>query len=288
MDENGPDCALLCLAAEDTYCGAKKTARGPLSDLPPDPRLSPAWRVCGTITAQDAILLVGPLQIGAERVPYGWLLQSTADSTAFALVSRGTEGAVEWVEDAGWVPMTAHPVRGRVETGFWRIFATMELDGKPLVTEVLNRVGSGRLVVTGHSLGAPLMTFAAFELSDALGSRLKARLIASPHPGDAEFSKAFGERVPDHLMWANDADKVPTVPAWFDYRPVPRVETLDAGASGIEITGGWAGQHHCLTYASLINRSLPQPAWMIPADAPFAGCIRARGSFHPRAAQVTI
>lgn len=278
MDPNGPDPAVLCLAAEDAYRAAQRASNGPPSDLPPDPRLAPSWVVCGLLTAQDAILRVGPLEVGAERVPYGWLLRSAEDPTSYTLVSRGTEDAEEWVEDAGWMPMTAHPVAGRVETGFWQIAATMELDGKPLVPEVLNRVGAGSLLVTGHSLGAPLMTFAAFELAAELGPRLKARLVASPHPGDADFSRAFGERVPDHLMWANAADRVPMVPAWFGYCPVPRVEVLTAGTADLEITGGWAGQHHCLTYASLINRSLPEPAWMIPADDSFSACVRARGS----------
>ena len=265
---------ILCLAAEDAYTGAQAAQNGPVTAPTLDPRIVTDWTVRGTVTAQDAIMRLGPLNVGAERVFYGWLLESKTTAGEFALVIRGTEGITEWIEDAGFMPMEAHPVAGRVETGFWSIYETMQLDGKPLVAEVLARVGSGTLTVTGHSLGAALATYASFELGQSLGSRAAARLVASPHPGDGDFSRVFGRRVPDHLMWANAADMVPKVPAWFGYCPVPRVEVLSARAAGLTITGGWPAQHHAITYASLLAKSAPDPAWLIPRDAAMAACVR--------------
>lgn len=265
---------IVCLAAEDAFSAATSDSNVPVADPELDPRLSTGWTVRGTVTAQDAILRLGPLNVGAERVFYGWLLESKATVGEFVLVIRGTDGITEWIEDAGFMPMEAHPVAGRVETGFYSIYATMQLDGKPLVAAVLEAVGAGTLTITGHSLGAALATYAAFELGQALGSRAAARLVASPHPGDAEFSRVFGRRVADHLMWANVADIVPKVPAWFGYCPVPRVELLNAKAAGLQIGGGLAGQHHALSYACLLAKSLPQPEWLIPEDQPMAALVR--------------
>jgi hypothetical protein len=259
--------ALLALYAEDAFETAYGSPGADLAKVAPDPRLAPRWSVLGTLTAVDAPIRLGRHKIGARTRFYGWLLRSKGGQRVLAI--RGTAGCAEWIIDGLFAPRAAHPVAGKVESGFWEVFSSMRLDGKPLASVSKD----GPIMVVGHSLGAALATYASLELAQA-GANVQGVFIASPHPGDAAFSKAFGEAVPNHVMYRNAADYVPRVPFWFGYSDVPNVKTLSAAEAGISIKGGPAGQHHIVSYAAMMNRSVLKTLNPLPCDQKFLNCVQ--------------
>ena len=252
--------ASLVLFAEDAFYTARDGV------VLPDPRLAPRWQVVGTVTAVDAPVRVGKYKIGAQKRFYGWRLRSRGGEQVLAL--RGTASCAEWFIDALFSPRTAHPVSGRVESGFWSVYDSMRIDGRP-ITSIAKE---GPITVAGHSLGAAMATFASLELAQA-GAKVRGVFIASPHPGDSTFCKAFGQAVPDHVMYRNKADYVPRLPFWFGYSDVPNVTTLSAAKAGITITGKVA-QHHIVSYLALMNRAAFKAFKPLACDQKFLNCIR--------------
>lgn len=253
--------AILALYAEDAFYDVCQSG-GDLKSPSPDPRLSPRWKVLGTLTAIDAPFRFGKYKVGAREVFYGWHLQSGSEHV---LAIRGTATYREWLVDAVVAPKTAHAIAGRVESGFWSVYESLRIDGKPI------RSIQGPVTVVGHSLGAAIATYASLELATR-GVKVRGVFIASPHPGDARFCKAFGAVVPDHVMYANEADLIPRVPWWFGYSDVPNVRRLSAGPD-LRITGGKPGQHHVLSYIALMDRDAFRVFRPLPIDEPFLDCV---------------
>src|SRR6202041_1693938 len=84
----------------------------------PDPRLSPKWRILGYITATDCIFRAGQSVDMGETVCYGYVAQLVDKPGTFIAAIRGTDGILEWLEDACFAP-TDHPTAGLVERGFF-------------------------------------------------------------------------------------------------------------------------------------------------------------------------
>ena len=255
--------AFLALYAEDAFSAARSAAQADLTTVAPDPRLAPDWTVRGTLTAVDSIS-----GMGDQDVFYGWLLERAG---RFVLAIRGTADAEEWAIDSEWWPRTVVGVPGAVEDGFWSVAETLKIDGKPLA-ELASMV-NGPITVVGHSLGAALATYAAYELARA-GMTVSARMIASPHPGDGTFAAAFGAAVPDHVAYVNTDDLVPDVPALFSYTHVPNVVNLDPAALGVELDGGPAGGHHVLSYVAMMSRPTFAAFKPLPIDQKFVDCVK--------------
>ena len=255
--------ALLALYAEDAFSAASRAAQADLTTVATDPRLSPAWTVRATLTAVDDVP-----GIGRADVFYGWLLERAG---RFVLAIRGTADAEEWILDSEFWPRGARGIPGTVETGFWSVAETLKIDGKPIT--VLAGMSNGPITVVGHSLGAAVATYAAYELAEA-GMTVSARMIASPHPGDGDFARAFGSRVPDHVAYVNTDDLVPTVPALFGYTHVPHVVELDPAALGVQLDGGPAGNHHVLSYVAMMSRPTFAAFQPLPIDQKFVDCVK--------------
>ena len=257
--------AFLVLYAEDTF------SREPKNTMPaPDPRLG-KWQVDGIITGLDAVK--GPdklLALNAGRVFYGWVLQ--ANSGEYVVVIRGTEAFVEWLIDAEVAPMSAHDIAGEVETGFWSVYETLKV-GPTKLADYLR--GVGEVTIAGHSLGGAIATYLTFDMADRLGGEnVRGCYFASPHPGDDEFSIAFGKAVAEHVMYRNVNDVVPSTPFLLGYTSVPNVEELNGALSGVEITGGLAAQHHLVSYAALINRDSLAHLTPLAEDASSVAAVR--------------
>lgn len=267
--------ALLALYAEDAFQAARSVPGADLARVAPDPRLATRWTVLGVLTGTDAVLRIGRCKLGTRTVFYGWLLRGRSGELVLAI--RGTATRVEWLIDGLFAPRSAHSIAGRVESGFWDVFSSLRLNGKP-VTDIA-RAGAGLITVVGHSLGAALATYASLELAQA-GAAVRGIFVGSPHPGDAAFCKAFGAAVPDHVAYRNASDYVPCVPFWFGYSHVPNVVTLSAAPAGVRVTGGPAGQHHVLSYAALMSRGAALKSFKaLPIDQRFLDCIQYLG--HP-------
>lgn len=264
--------------AEDTYTRACQGASGAaLIYPPPDTRLGPAWTVRAVISASDAVLSKGPITLGAPSVFFGWVLESVELPGEFMVVIRGTIGAAEWAKDAEFA-LRSHPVAGRVEVGFWGIYATMGLNGAVgNVADGLAKLlkDATSVIVTGHSLGAAIALLLSFDLAapERLGKRVQTVVFASPRPGDSAFGRALELRVPGHRAYAYAMDEVPRVPFGFGYEPVPGTIELPALHPGVHVEFSLTCNHHALTYLTLIDPGALAHFTPIEVDEPFLSCV---------------
>ncbi len=249
------DFALLVLAAEQAFSADSNNLQPQF-----DPKFG-SWQVEGWITGVDAVFKLGRLAILPREVFYGWLLRK---GSFYVIAIRGTGDPMEWWIDTLWMLRRAHPYAGRVETGFWSVYESLKLNGEP-ISSILKAppisIQPNALTVVGHSLGAAVATYLTFDLAKVLGKhKVQGVFIASPHPGDKTFAKAFGEMAPQHVMYRNVRDIVPCVPLSIpfiaDYSAIPNVQKLSAAKVGLQIKGGLAAQHHVLTYFALMEPNL--------------------------------
>lgn len=260
--------AWLALYAEDCFATARSDPGADLLSPPPDPRLSPDWLIRGTLTATDALFGPGSLRILQQRVFYGWLLERAGE---FVVAIRGTGDALEWAIDGMFMPQSAHPLAGTVETGFWSIYQSMQVDAEPFGR--IADIAKGPITVVGHSLGAAIATYGSLDLALA-GAQVRGRFVASPHPGNEAFCRAFGAAVPAHVLYRNVDDVVPRVPFFFGYSDVSNVVELSAAKAAIRVDGGLPAQHHVLTYSALMDPGSLQAFRPLPIDQKFLDCVR--------------
>ena len=253
---------------------------------PVDGRLAANWQVVGYLTATDAILRGGggPISKGDE-VCYGVLARSLADPTQVVATVRGTAGVVEWIEDAQFIPMN-HPNKdcGRVESGFWDIYASMNFRTSsggpvtPAAAGIANAIGpKDTLTVVGHSLGSALATYLAFDLADParLGTRASALLFASPHPGDDTFASAFDQRLSGrYTLYNYFLDAVPRVPFGPDYAHLPHVTDLRPSDVEARIRFDLACSHHIVCYCSMLDYAQTVAVPKIAVDACCVSCVK--------------
>jgi hypothetical protein len=182
---------------------------------------------------------------------YGIVAHRIADPDSRVIAIRGTEIALEWIDDlmAVPVPFRVVPSAGRVALGFDRIYSTMSVVKRPLpeaagIREVaLPETFRGSFVdqleqlairreaerglaesraegrpkrlteVVGHSLGAALATLFVME-NDAKRKFDVTSLctFASPRVGNMEFVRRFNELPIDSWRIVNTKDVVPRLP----------------------------------------------------------------------------
>jgi triacylglycerol lipase len=265
--------ALLVLYAEDQYNAA------PASLSPtPDPRLSPRWRVLGHLTAVDCLFRRRQTVAFGEDTCYGYLAQEVADPTMFAVALRGTEGILEWILD-GEFTTVPHPVAGRVETGFWSIYASLTYrpvagEALPAAIGLAAAVGAGKVVVLGHSLGSALAAYLTFDLAAALGPRAQGCYFASPRPGDANFARAFGARVTSSVVYNYELDVVPRVPRGFGYTDLASVHWIGIQAAKAHIKFDLGCHHHLISYLAMLDYLLLDWAHLPACDQGNVACIK--------------
>lgn len=244
-----------------------------------DPRLSPHWQVLGHLVANDAVLRSGPLQWG-EPACYGYLARSTEDPTRYVAAIRGTASMVEWIEDAEFCAVP-HPVAGTVEAGFYGIYASMLYVplgsvGVPAAEGINAEVSSGTLTVTGHSLGAPLASYLAFDAAaeTGLGGRVRAVLFACPRPGDAVYGAAFAARVQHYGVWNRVLDVVPHVPRGPAYADLPGATWIHPDQAQAMIRMSFPCWHHLLTYFATLDYATLDWSKVGAADQRYLSCIK--------------
>jgi predicted lipase len=154
-------------------------------------------------------------------VSIGLLLRqgSTGESV---IAIRGTEGILEWVQDAKFItvkcPFLAEG--GETEDGFtdvYNSFAVSTQAGSPSVTKSLATIFGNKpvnsLTVCGHSLGGALATLQALDA--AANSTFKNPSVytyASPRTGNPQFASTYNRMVPNTFRVANKIDVVPMLP----------------------------------------------------------------------------
>lgn len=233
-------------------------------DLRPAAKEIPAgWELSAWIQMSDFFL-----QITQPKF-YGIVAHETANPDNRIVAIRGTEGIVEWLDDAAsilMVPFKQVPSAGRVAYGFDKIYSSMKVVpvpravpgiaaaaepeftgsfGDQLEQLALHReaergeihaMAEGRArrdrptVVTGHSLGSALATL--FVLENSVKGKFDISLIstlASPKVGNAEFKHVFGSLPIVSWRIANKPDLVPKLPPTIPF--VLDYEHVDVGYS---------------------------------------------------------
>jgi predicted lipase len=226
-------------AAYDMYAADEKNLR-------PAPKNIPAgWEFSAWIDMSDFLF-----QIEDPKF-YGIVVHEIANPDNRIIAIRGTEGIIEWLDDAAsivMVPFKQVPSAGRVAFGFDNIYSTLkvvpvphtpqegaaaepeftgsfgdQLDQLALRREaergVAHQFAAGRTrrdrptIVTGHSLGSALATL--FVLENSVKHKFDIQLIstlASPKVGNLEFKHIFAALPLSSWHIVNTRDVVPKLP----------------------------------------------------------------------------
>ena len=271
----------LAMFAEDMYT---------VGSLNPtaDPRIAEAgWTIVGYLTAHDAVFPpkgAAQQRLNASptsRVFFGFLARSNADPNSHVAVIRGTDGIVEWVIDAEF-PLIPHPRHPsvRVEQGFWNVYQTMSLaDPRTGATTyqnaaegVANTVGTGTIVVVGHSLGGALATYFTDDLAERLASRVSACLFASPRTGDAAWAALFASQGADYRLINYLLDIVTHVPT-LGYATLPNPTVIQPATAQARIRLDMLCNHHIICYCAMIDYADAMAAPTTKQDASCKACI---------------
>ncbi|MBV8066674.1 MAG: hypothetical protein JO113_01770 [Candidatus Eremiobacteraeota bacterium] len=235
---------------------------------------------------------------------YGFLAQQSTPENVFVLALRGTSNPIEWWDNfhATMVPFAQVPAAGNVAYGFERIYDTLEVVTVPAagdvprsliqeggfaqqISDVIQRRQATRasalsgdgppvlpataaLIVTGHSLGAALLTL--YVLDNVTNYGIRSPLFcsfASPRVGDSAFVEAFNALGLTSWRIVNAPDIVPNLPPdVFGYRHVDVLSLFDSTG---KVQSTLSCAHSLETYLSLLDETLkPDPDCLpTPADA---------------------
>ena len=287
---------LLAMYAEDMYSAAPGTLNPPA-----DARIAAAgWNIVGYLTAQDALIPAkgaSNRKLGidqAKRVFYGFVAQSTTIPTSYVAAVRGTDGMIEWVIDAEFVPIP-HPryPGARVEQGFWGIYQTMSLaDPATGVTTfqhaaegVEKLVGNGTIVVTGHSLGSALATYFTEDLAERLGATVSACLFASPRTGDSVWAGIFDKNVKQYDLFNYILDLVPHVPAGIGYMTLSKATIIQPSTTQAGVKLDLLCDHHVICYCAMLDFAATNAATLTAPDLALEACVLGGASTVPETAK---
>jgi len=269
---------LLVADVFNAYANNPSAAKPPaLNDSLLD-KLQTEGLVLGYLIARDAIYPAeSQLQLSPATVSYGALFRFNG---VHVIAIRGTASLAEWVINTRCA-LVPHPSNDnvRVEQGFSSIYSTMQYVpaiGAPgpdagnvqpsLIGALEEVIGTNPVLITGHSLGAAIATYLAYDLTPALSpGQVRACFFASPNPGDQGFAEAFDKVFRDnggrYVVINNTADKVPRLPpSELGFAPLPAV--LPLSADNIDTTMTVAPDalcnHHVVCYAAMLSSAAVQ------------------------------
>jgi predicted lipase len=176
------------------------------------------YAVITTVYANDLATDMRP-ERGNARVSIGLVLQNPATGDAVIAV-RGTEGILEWVQDARFllVPCPFLTGAGRTEDGFTSMYKSFTIDAAAnapsLVTSLAGLAWKApvrSLTICGHSLGGALVTLLALDMAaNTAFTDPAVYSYASPRAGDSAFVSTYNHLVSRTCRIANRMDLVPT------------------------------------------------------------------------------
>ncbi len=179
-----------------------------------------AYTVVTTIYANDLATDVNPSR-GNDLVSIGLICQADASGDVVIAI-RGTEGIMEWVNDAEFLLVTCPFLAGagHTEDGFTAMYNSLSTNTAPGSLSVASALATLRfkqpvrsLTICGHSLGGALATLLALDV--AANTTFNAPTIftyASPRTGDPAFAGTFNQVVKNSFRVANRMDLVPKLP----------------------------------------------------------------------------
>ncbi|MGO9123622.1 MAG: lipase family protein [Terriglobales bacterium] len=230
-----------------------------------------------------------------ERRFYGFIAQSKNADQEFILAIRGTEGKVEWWDDATACLVPFKPVHsaGHVHEGFDKIYSSMRIERRRGAGEDLHAVAAetpftgsfadqleqlhkrvegarktpanqakGRpdrtYVVTGHSLGSALCTL--FVIENKEKGKFDVNMLctfASPRVGNTKFARLFDQLPITSWRIVNTRDVVPKVPLWIPFFfNYHHVNTAYKFSSAGSVKWSLACQHSMSTYLHWLDPNI--------------------------------
>lgn len=247
--------------AEDMFNPNEAVLNPPL-----DTRATAQWQLIGYLRARNALFDSQTLGLG-DNVFFGFVAQSKTKPATFIVVVRGTELPVEWVENFEAV-LVPHRLVGKVEQGFFSIYDSMQyvsaLAGavpQPAaggIRQVLPN--NADLTVIGHSLGAAVATYLMLDLAQGNpGYNVAGALIASPLPGDRDFTDRVDADVPQYTLYNYILDAVPHVPLCLpplaDFHSLSKATWITPSSAQARIRFEVACNHHAYCYAAMLDFS---------------------------------
>ena len=124
------------------------------------------------------------------------------------LAFRGTTESIwDWLQDADMIPITAPDLPGKVYGGIYKGFSTIKDE---IINTLKAKKENGKpLLVTGHSKGGPMASYAAYLAKTYVGLETGVITFASPHPGDKDFADGFINAQIQQKRFENYQDIVP-------------------------------------------------------------------------------
>jgi triacylglycerol lipase len=227
-----------------------------------------------------------------SRVFYGYVAQSATNPKTFVAAIRGTEGIIEWLIDADFVPIP-HPryPTARVEQGFWSIYQTMSLADLSGVTTSQNAaegieklVSDGSIMVVGHSLGSALATYFVEDVAER-APKATACLFASPQTGDRTWTTIFDKNVADYSLFNYIIDVVPHVPSGIGYSTLSKAEIIQPSSADAGVRLDLFCDHHVICYCAMLDFQQTIAAPSNARDANCRACILGPASTMPEEAK---
>ena len=108
---------------------------------------------------------------------------------------RGSDNIVNWISNIDFLQIAYKDVTGaKAHRGFYLSYQLVQPQVISAVKSLLSLHTTAKILVTGHSLGAALATFAALDIKETLNPQRTLRLynFGSPRTGNQLFA--------DHVM----------------------------------------------------------------------------------------
>lgn len=240
------------LAAYDLF-----TANDPPGFAPPD-----GYSLVSKIYADDITDGVPDYKV------FGFIARSGSD---VIVAIRGTEGVLEWIMDALFLPVPFPYVSaGRTERGFTDFYSSFHTgpdSSTPRVVDALRGLTADGTVqtlrITGHSLGSALATLLAIDVAgNGVFASPTVYTFASPRVGDKVFAGTYDSLVPVCWRIANLNDIVTQLPPSFaGYVHVDAEVPINSDDRTKHTLRCW---HALLTYLNTLDSSVALDAECVP------------------------
>jgi Lipase (class 3) len=178
------------------------------------------FEVIASIYANDLATDASKKKGATGRVSIGLLLWQAVTGEAVISI-RGTEGLLEWFQDAKFDTEKCSFLAeaGETEDGFtdmYKSFAVGTPSGPPVTASLATIFGTKQvnsLTVCGHSLGGALATLQALDAAaKSKFNHPSVYTYASPRTGDGQFVSTYNRMIPNTFRIANRVDVVPKLP----------------------------------------------------------------------------
>jgi hypothetical protein len=215
------------------------------------------YQVISTFFGNDLATDINPERAQAI-VSFGLLVQDAGGNAVVAI--RGTEGILEWIQDAQYHATKCPCLAGAglTEDGFTAVYESLRMGQDPASKRLVDALPTAfpkpvtSLTICGHSLGGSLATLLALDVAanTGLGRELTAYSYASPRTGDPSFADTYNQVVPDTIRIANRLDLIPKLPLPPLYEHVAEVTELNPL---LKVKLDILCQHHLTTYLHLLS-----------------------------------